>query len=303
MPGTRPGMTESVAPRRPRHELHERRLLHQDPQQRESQRRSPGAESAGGLASRLHGLVGRHGAGRLSAVAGLSAHRLFGRSARLGQVRLRQDAGISLGHSAGAAGREPRHSLRRELRQAGVAGSPRRTPRHAAPPDRDPGRHRTGLGRAAAPSRQDRALALRLAQSVPGQCRGRPPSLGDGLSAAEVFRPRRPRGSRRFVAPPLRRRGQPAHARRLQRGDAGLAVVLHVHLLHRPRRQDAAALAGAVRLRSAVAHLPLHADRRGASHVRRRDRHQPRRAAHLRGDEGSRHHRSDRYRQGPRARA
>ena len=75
-----------------------------------------------------------------------------------------------------------------------------------------------------------------------------------------------------------------AHARRLQRGDAGLAVVLHVHLFHRPRRQDAAALAGAIRLRSAVAHLPLHADRGGAPHVRRRDRHQPRRAAHLRGD-------------------
>ena len=56
----------------------------------------------------------------------------------------------------------------------------------------------------------------------------------------------------------------------------------------------------AIRLRSAVAHLPLHADRRGASHVRRRDRHQPRRAAHLRGDEGSRHHRSHRYRQGAR---
>jgi benzoyl-CoA 2,3-dioxygenase component B len=61
---------------------------------------------------------------------------------RLGQVRLRQDAGIPLGHFAGAAGREPRHSLRRKLRQAGLAGSPRRTPRHAAPPDRDPGRHR-----------------------------------------------------------------------------------------------------------------------------------------------------------------
>ena len=29
----------------------------------------------------------------------------------------------------------------------------------------------------------------------------------------------------------------PAHPGRLQRGDAGLAVVLHVHLLHRPGRQ------------------------------------------------------------------
>ena len=31
-----------------------------------------------------------------------------------------------------------------------------------------------------------------------------------------------------------------AHAGRVQRGNAGLAVVLHVHLFHRPRRKDAA---------------------------------------------------------------
>ena len=37
---------------------------------------------------------------------------------------------------------------------------PGRISRHAAPPDRDPGRHRARLGRAAAPSRQDRAVAL-----------------------------------------------------------------------------------------------------------------------------------------------
>src|SRR5439155_7504605 len=104
-------------------ELHERRLFDQDSQQRESERGPPGAESAGRLAPRLYGLVERHGAGRLSAVAGVSAHRLFGRSARLGQVRLRQDAGISLGHSACAAGGKSRHSLRRELWQTGLAGS------------------------------------------------------------------------------------------------------------------------------------------------------------------------------------
>ena len=84
--------------------------------------------------------------------------------------------------------------------RAGLAGSAGRTSRHAAPPDRHPGRHRAGLGRAAAPSRQDRAVALRHAQPVPGQCRGRPPSVGDGLSAAEIFRPRRPRGGRRTAA-------------------------------------------------------------------------------------------------------
>ena len=91
------------------------------------------------------------------------------------------------------------------LWRAGLAGGAGRIPRHAAPPGGDPGRHRAGLGRAAAPSRQDRALALRHAQPVPGQRRGGPPSVGDGLSAAQIFRPRRPRGGRRAAAPPLRR--------------------------------------------------------------------------------------------------
>ena len=213
-----------------------------------------------------------------------------------------QDAGIPLGHAAGAGGRGPQDSVRPASRRAGLAGGAGRIPRHAAPPDRDPGRHRAGLGRAAAPSRQDRALALRHAQRVPGQCRGGPPPVGDGLSAAEIFRPRRPRGGRGAAAAPLRRRRQAAHARRLQRGDAGLAVVLHVHLLHRPRRQDAARKPRAVGLRSAVAHLPLHAHRRSAPHVRRRDRHRAHAAAHLRGDEGGRHRGRQRHREGARAR-
>ena len=133
--------------------------------------------------------------------------------------------------------------------------------------------------RAAAPSRQDRALALRHAQPVPGQRRGGPAPLGDGLSAAEIFRQGRPRGGRGAAAAPLGRRRQAAHARRLQRGDARLALVLHVHLLHRPRRQDAAGKPGAVGLRSAFAHLPLHADRGSAPHVRGRDRRRPGRSS------------------------
>ena len=188
MAGLVPAMTENVS-KGARHEHHERRLLNQDSQQRESQRGSAGAQSAGRLASRLHRLVERHGAGWLPAIAGISAHRLLGRSARLGQVRLCENAGLSLGHPAGASGRKSRDPVRRELWRTGVAGSAGRASRHAAPPDCDPGRHRAGVSRTAAPSRQDRALALRPAQPVPGQCRGRPPSLGDGLPAAEIFRP------------------------------------------------------------------------------------------------------------------
>jgi benzoyl-CoA 2,3-dioxygenase component B len=55
-----------------------------------------------------------------------------------------------------------------------------------------------------------------------------------GLSAAEIFWPRWPRGGRRAVASPFGRCGFAAHARGLQREDAGLAVLLHVHLFHRP---------------------------------------------------------------------
>ena len=61
---------------------------------------------------------------------------------------------------------------------------------------------------------------LRPAQPVPGQRRGGPPPLGDGLPAARLLRPRRPRGGRGAAAAQLRRRRLAAHPRRVQRGDA-----------------------------------------------------------------------------------
>ena len=60
-------------------------------------------------------------------------------------------------------------------------------------------------------------------------------------------------------------------------------------------------LHGAVGLRSAIAHLPLHADGRSAPHVRQRDRRQPA-SAHLRGDESGQYRRSERDRENPQAR-
>ena len=95
-----------------------------------------------------------------------------------------------------------------------------------------------------------------------------------------LLRPRRPRGGRGAARAPLGRPGQAAHPGRLQRADQRLAVVLHVHHVHRPRRQVPAAGAVRERLRSAVAHQPLHADRGGPPHVRGRDRRRPHRRAH-----------------------
>ena len=91
------------------------------------------------------------------------------------------------------AEREPRPAdrLRRAEGRAGLAAGARRVPRRPAAADRHPGRHRAGVGGAAAPARRDRAVAVRPAQPVPGQRRGGPAPLGDGLPAARLLRPRR----------------------------------------------------------------------------------------------------------------
>ena len=87
-----------------------------------------------------------------------------------------------------------------------------------------------------------------------------------------LFRPRRPRGSGSSAPAPLRQCRQSAHPRRVQRAHSGLAFVLHVRALHRSRRQVPAREPRRIRLRSTLAHLPLHADRRSAPSVRRRRR-------------------------------
>ena len=189
----------------------------QDPQQRRPDRGPARAACARRLAPRLPRLVEGHGAGRLPGGAGLSAHRLSRSTRRAGPSSITCGCRTIAGASCLAPAEENRKvPFGRPFRRARMAGSAGRISRHAAPAGRDPGRHRTGLGRAAAPSRQDRAVALRHAQPVPGQRRGRPSSVGDGLPAAQIFRARRARGSRGIVAAPLRQRGLAAHARRLQ---------------------------------------------------------------------------------------
>ena len=80
----------------------------------------------------------------------------------------------------------PQDQLRRAQGRAGVAGGAGRAPRQPAPPHRHAGRHRARVGRAAAPPRPHLPVALRPAQPVPGQRRGRPPPVGDGLPAARA---------------------------------------------------------------------------------------------------------------------
>ena len=203
----------------------------------------------------------------------LPAHRHLGRRQRLGQFRLREDAGLSLGHLPRRA-RIPTGVIAygdnkgKPVWQE-VPGELRSTLRRliVTQGDTEPAsvEQQRLLGKTA-PSLYD----LRNLFQV--NCRGRPPPVGDGLSAARLFRPRRPRGGRDAAGAPFGRSRQAAHPRRLQREDAGLALLLHVHLLHRPRRQVPARLARRIGLRSAVALLPLHADRGSAPHVRGRDR-------------------------------
>ena len=214
------------------------------------------------------------------------AHRRQRRPRRLGEVRLRQNAANTAGASC--------WRRRKPDRKIGFGA-------HKGEPvwQEVPGEYRALLRRLMviqgdtepASVEQQRHLgktapsSVRPAQSVSGQRRGRPPFVGDGVSAAALLRPRRPRRSRDAAESAFRQRRHAAHPRRIQRTDAGLAVVLHVHELHRPRRQDAARSTGAIGLRSAVANVPLHADRRRSPHVRRQKRRRTDSARDMRGDE------------------
>jgi len=61
--------------------------------------------------------------------------------------------------------------------------------------------------------------------------------------------------------------------------------VLYVHLFHRPRWKIPALRVGRIGIRSACAYLPVHADRRSAPHVCRRNGSGTNHSAHLRSDE------------------
>ena len=261
------------------------------PQQRRSRLRPPPPAGTGAVAARLPRLVAGDGTGGGQRAGGVSPHRHLRRPQRLGELRLHPDAGLPLGRLPRGPRAGSPHRLRGPQGRAGLATGAGRLPGGAAPADRDPGRYRAGLGRAAAPSRANLSLRVRPAEPLPDQRRGGTPPLGDGLPAPRPLRPRRARGGAGVAGAALRRRRPAPHPHRVQRADPGLARAVHVHLPHRSRRQVPAPLAGRIGLRPAGPHLPVHADRGGPPHVRRHHRSRPRRAAHLRGHARARHRR------------
>src|SRR5262249_28085479 len=93
----------------------------------------------------------------------LSAHRRWRRRQGLGELWRGQDAGLSLGHLPRRRRAEPCDRLRRRDGEARLATGAGRASRRAPAADRDPGRHRAGLGRAAASPRARPRRRLRLA--------------------------------------------------------------------------------------------------------------------------------------------
>ena len=214
------------------------------PEQRRPRRRPPAAAGARVVAAEVHRVVEGARAGRLPGQRRLPAHRDLRRPGGLGQLRLREDARLPLGHLPRRPRARPAH---RASATTSASRSGRRCPASTAPTcaacvvvqgDTEPAS--VEQQRAPVPHR---AEPLRPAQPVPGERRGGPPPVGDGVPAAPLLRPRRPRRGRRDARAPLRRPRPPAHPRRVQRADARLAVVLLLHLLHRPRRQVPAGLA------------------------------------------------------------
>ena len=184
-----------------------------------------------------------------------------------GTVRLCEDAGIPLGHFSDSPGGTGPGQFRRPQGRQGLAGGAGRIPLHSPPDHYRAGRHRARLGRTAAVPGRHLPVALRPAQPVPGECRGRPAPVGNGLPAAEILRPRRPRGGRGAAGTPFGRREPSADPGRVQRAHARLAVFLLLHLHHGQGRQVPARGARRVGFRPAGAHLQVHADGGGPPSV------------------------------------
>ena len=201
----------------------------------------------------------------------------------LGALRLREDAGLPLGHLPGRR-RSPARSRSATTRasrsgrrcRANTADARRLivTQGDTEPASVEQQRH---LGRTCPRSTTcatcSRSTSRRAATSGPW-CTCCTPTSG----ATAATRPRRCSS-----AAPAIPTSRASSARSTSRPRDWLSFFMFTFFTDRDGKYQ---LAGARRdrLRSALAHLSLHADRGGPPHVRRRDRRQPRRAARLRAD-------------------
>ena len=203
----------------------------------------------------------------------LPAHRGQRRPAGLGAVRPRQDARLPLGHLP-EPGRAP---TARSTSATTRARRPGRTcPASTAPTCA------ASSSRRATPSRRRSSSSATSGLTAPSMYDLRnlfQINVEEGRhlwAMVYLLHKHFGRDGREEAEALLERRSgdenNPRILRRVQRDDARLAELLHVHLLHRPRRQVPALRAGRERVRPAGAHDQVHADRGSAPHVRRRER-------------------------------
>ena len=122
--------------------------------------------------------------------------------------------------------------------QAGVARHTGRVSRKPPPHHRDAGRHRTGIGRAAAIPRAGRAVALRHAKPVSSERGGGPPPLGEWSTCCSATSDETAATRRKSCW--SGRSGdedKPRSPERVQQPVRPLAQLLRVHALHGSRRQ------------------------------------------------------------------
>ena len=203
----------------------------------------------------------------------LPAHGHRGRPGRLGQLRQGPDGAVPVGHLPFRAQPGPDDRVRPAPGRVCLAGGARRVPRptcggclwcRATPSP--PRSSSSGISAMTAPSLYDMRNLFQV-------------NVEEGRhlwAMVYLLHAYFGRDGREEAEQLLQRNSgdadKPEDPRRVQRADHRLAVVLHVHLLHRPGRQVPARHAEGERLRPAGADLRVHAQGRGAPHVRRHHR-------------------------------
>jgi len=203
---------------------------------------------------------------RASGVAGVICAPLSSVDPKAGaKFDIHQMRNTGLGHPAGASEENRTSPFGAHKWERYWQDLPRRYRVHAAAPRCHPGATEARLVEQAAHLGKTRAVALRHAHCFRSTSR-RPAPLFDGLLLAQVFRPLRPRRGRRHAGG--RRSGSADSPRisRLPREDPDW-LSLFIFTSSPLATASAARVAGAVRFRSAVAHLPVHADAKEAHHM------------------------------------